>query len=190
MATVPTVNGVPVVMPPPDGYVVDFDNPQRNSVTEAYWLFGDSARGIMGTHSWEMPLTKFMLFLKALYQLPILYNPVQCGAKLSLLLVYRKLAPRRWYHVSVWLVGVVVVGSSVAVMFAAIFACTPVRSAWDLTITDGTCIDRPALYQATAILGAITDILVLAVPIPITITLQVSLKHKIIVLTAFGIGGV
>lgn len=36
----PTVNGVPVIMPPPEGYVVDFENPARNSVTEAYWLFG------------------------------------------------------------------------------------------------------------------------------------------------------
>jgi len=34
------VNGVPVALPPPPGYVVDFDNPARNSVTEAYWLFG------------------------------------------------------------------------------------------------------------------------------------------------------
>lgn len=34
------VNGVPVAIPPPEGYEVDFDNPQRNSVTEAYWLFG------------------------------------------------------------------------------------------------------------------------------------------------------
>ena len=40
MATLPTVNGVPVVMLPPEGYIVDFDNPQRNSVTEAYWIFG------------------------------------------------------------------------------------------------------------------------------------------------------
>ena len=33
------VDGVPVAMPPPEGYVVDFANPQRNSVTEAYWLY-------------------------------------------------------------------------------------------------------------------------------------------------------
>lgn len=38
-ATLPTVDGVPVIMPPPPGYVVDFENPQRNSVTEAYCLF-------------------------------------------------------------------------------------------------------------------------------------------------------
>ncbi len=143
----------------------------------------------MGTHSWEMPLDKFMLFLKALYQLPILYNPVQCGAKLALLLLYRRLAPQPWYKASVWITGFVVVGSSVGIMFAAIFACTPVRSAWDLSITDGHCIDRPALYQATAILGAVTDIMVLAVPIPIVVTLRVSLKQKVALITAFGIGG-
>ena len=34
------VDGVPVAMPPPEGYEVDFDNPQRNSVTAAYWLYG------------------------------------------------------------------------------------------------------------------------------------------------------
>lgn len=34
------VNGVPVAIPPPEGYKVNFDNPQRNSVTEAYWLYG------------------------------------------------------------------------------------------------------------------------------------------------------
>jgi hypothetical protein len=38
MASLPTVNGVPVVMPPPPGYVVDFENPQRNSEIEAYWM--------------------------------------------------------------------------------------------------------------------------------------------------------
>lgn len=32
----PVVNGVPVLLPPPDGYVVDFDNPQRRSVKASY----------------------------------------------------------------------------------------------------------------------------------------------------------
>lgn len=250
----PTVNGVPVIMPPPEGYVVDFENPARNSVTEAYWLFGvgnflallfmmqhlytkafirrrfqiedasliiawgcsialqsiivrmlpntqklisthtntshqgDFMRGIMGTHSWEMPVTKFLLFLRALYLLPILYNPVQCGAKLALLLLYRRLAPQLWYQITVYVVMFIVVGSSFAIMFAAIFPCNPVQSAWDISIP-GECIDRPALYQATAILGAITDLMVLAVPIPIVVKLHVPLKHKIALIGAFSVGG-
>lgn len=236
MATLPTVNGIPVIMPPPEGYVVDFDNPQRNSVTEAWWLFGvgnvlcllfmlqhvyvrmflrrqikledgclfmaygfslalqgiimrEFARGIMGTHSWEMPLDKFLLFLKALYMLPILYNPVQGGAKLALLLVYRRLAPQKWFAILVWTVIFIVVGSSTAIMFATIFPCKPVESAWNI-MTPGECIDRPALYQATAILGAITDLMVLAVPIPVVITLQIAPKQKIALIAAFSIGGV
>ncbi|KAL6363125.1 hypothetical protein LRP88_02531 [Fusarium phalaenopsidis] len=156
------VNGVPVAIPPPEGYEVDFDNPQRNSVTAAYWLFGvgnflallfmlqrayvrlviqktlrledaclgiayvfsvvlqtliirDFARGIMGTHGWEMPITKFAMFVRALYLLPILYNPVQCGAKMALLLVYRRLAPQMWFRISVWFTTFVVIGSSLAI---------------------------------------------------------------------------
>lgn len=33
------VNGVMTILPPPEGYVVDFDNPQRRLTTEAYALF-------------------------------------------------------------------------------------------------------------------------------------------------------
>lgn len=35
-----TVNGVLVAIPPPDGYVVDFENPQRRSVTATYTICG------------------------------------------------------------------------------------------------------------------------------------------------------
>ncbi|KAJ4263056.1 hypothetical protein NW762_006669 [Fusarium torreyae] len=213
------VNGVPVAIPPPEGYKVDFDNPQRNSVTEAYWLYGvgnvltilfiiqriyvkcwiqkniriedgDFIRGIMGTHAWEMPITKFALFARALYLLPILYNPVQCGAKLALLLVYRRLAPQKWFHVMVWFTGFVVVGSSIAITFVTIFPCKPVRAGWDITITEFKCIDRPAVYKATAVLGAITDAMVLAIPIPVVIPLQISKRQKIGLICFFCIGGV
>lgn len=36
----PTINGVEVLVDPPPGYIVDFDNPQRNGVPEAYYLAG------------------------------------------------------------------------------------------------------------------------------------------------------
>ncbi|KAG5805984.1 hypothetical protein H9Q74_009999 [Fusarium xylarioides] len=231
------VDGVPVAIPPPEGYNVDFDNPQRNSVTAAYWLYGvgnfltvlfiaqrvyvrsfihktvriedaclgvayvfsvvlqtlilrDFIRGIMGTHGWEMPITKFAQFARALYLLPILYNPVQCGAKMALLLVYRRLAPQKWFHFTIWATSFVEIGSSIAITFTTIFPCKPVRAGWDITITDKKCIDRPAVYQATAIMGAITDAMVLAVPIPVVIPLQISRRQKIGLICFFGVGGV
>lgn len=151
---------------------------------------GDFIRGVMGTHGWEMPITKFALFARALYLLPILYNPVQCGAKLALLLVYRRLAPLKWFQILIWITGFVVVGSSVAITFVTIFPCRPIRAGWDITITDAKCIDRPAVYQATAILGAITDAMVLAIPLPVVIRLKISWRQKVGLMCFFCIGGV
>ncbi|KAF4451156.1 hypothetical protein F53441_5855 [Fusarium austroafricanum] len=144
----------------------------------------------MGTHAWEMPITKFALFARALYLLPILYNPVQCGAKMSLLLVYRRLAPQKWFHFVVWATSFVVIGSSIAITFAAIFPCQPINAGWDIMIRNPKCIDRPSLYKATAILGAITDAMVLAVPIPVVIPLQIPKRQKIGLVCFFGVGGV
>lgn len=33
-------NGVITVIPPPEGYIVDFDNPTRQSNIAAYWVCG------------------------------------------------------------------------------------------------------------------------------------------------------
>lgn len=143
----------------------------------------------MGAHAWEMPITKFMRFTRALYLLPILYNPVQCGAKLCLLLLYRRLAPQRWFQCMVWAVVFVVVGSSVAILFATVFPCRPVAGAWDLSLSPITkCIDRPAVYQATAVLGAVTDLLVLAVPMPIVVGVRLPRRQKIGLIALFSIG--
>lgn len=35
-----TVNGVPVLRPPPEGYVVDFENPRQQYVIPMYCTFG------------------------------------------------------------------------------------------------------------------------------------------------------
>ncbi|ETS73770.1 hypothetical protein PFICI_14716 [Pestalotiopsis fici W106-1] len=231
------VNGVLVAMPPPDGYIVDFDHPQRNSDVAAYWIFGvgnalsllsilqrlyvrvfimkklqmddafllvayifsvvlqcliirDFARGIMGTHIWEMPITKFYQFLKDLYQLPILYNPIQCGAKLSLLLVYQRLAPLKWYKLTVWTTAAIIVISSTVLLFITIFPCQPVQAAWDLTITDYQCVNRQAVYKAQAIMGAITDAMVLLVPIPVVVSLHIPRRQKFGLVCFFGIGAI
>ncbi|KAH8662482.1 hypothetical protein BX600DRAFT_466439 [Xylariales sp. PMI_506] len=234
MATI--IDGIPVAMAPPPGYVVDFDNPKRNSVTAAYWLFGvgnlvtilfvaqrvyvrafvqrhilwedvclfvayvfsivlqvliilSFAGGFMGTHTWEMPLSQFEQFLRALYNLPILYNPVQGCAKMALLLVYYKLAPQLWYKCTVFIVMFIVVVSSLCLLFITIFICSPVSSAWDLSIS-GSCINRPAVYQATAIIGAITDAMVFAVPMPILVKLKIPVRQKIGLGCLFGVGAV
>ncbi|KAF7554389.1 hypothetical protein G7046_g6842 [Stylonectria norvegica] len=38
LAKMPVVNGVITVLPAPEGYIVDFDNPQRQAVPDAYYI--------------------------------------------------------------------------------------------------------------------------------------------------------
>lgn len=40
MRNFPTTNGVVTYSSPPEGYVVDFDNPQRRLHIQHYWVFG------------------------------------------------------------------------------------------------------------------------------------------------------
>lgn len=113
-----------------------------------------------------MPFYKFGWFLKALYQLPILYNPVQCGSKMALLLVYNRLTAEMWFRIPVWITILIVCGTAVILQFVTIFPCTPVHAAWDLSVIDHKCMDRTAIYKATAILGAASDAIVWAIPMP------------------------
>ncbi|KAL1978397.1 hypothetical protein VTN31DRAFT_1256 [Thermomyces dupontii] len=231
------VNGVPVAVPPPEGYEVDFDNPRRRLNVAGYcvvsigcflaftfllqrlyvqwyvrrklewediglivaWLFSIAVQATithgfagkyLGVHAWEIPLQKFKLFvLLDLYVNPIIYAPPTALAKLVLLMFYLKLGNQseifRW---SVFFVTFVNVGSNIGILFSAIFGCNPIRKGWDITVTDGTCINQPALYKATAALGFITDALIISLPVPMVLKLQMSRSRKFVVLFMFSIG--
>lgn len=79
-------------------------------------------------------------------------------------------------------------GSGFGIMFAIIFACNPIEKNWDVSITDGTCINRAGLYLATAIVNIISDIMCLILPIPIVLKLQVPRIQKLGIICMFGVG--
>lgn len=129
--------------------------------------------------------SKFNVYLN-----PIIYAPPTALSKLVLLMFYLKLGSQsKWFLWSVYAVIFINVGSNVGIFFSAIFSCSPIRMGWDITVTDGTCIDRPALFKATAALGVITDVLIISLPIPTILGLQMSRSKKIGVLLMFTLGG-
>lgn len=83
---------------------------------------------------------------------------------------------------------VVNIGSNTGIFFSSIFACSPIAAGWDITITDAKCIDRPALFQTTAALGVVTDVLIILIPIPMVIKLHMSRAKKVGLLVMFTIG--
>lgn len=89
---------------------------------------------------------------------------------------------------SIWVTIVIVVGYSIGIFFSLIFACNPIARSWDITIQEGSCINRPALYIATAVLGIVTDVMLLVLPLPLVIRLQVSIQQKLGLMLMFAIG--
>lgn len=82
----------------------------------------------------------------------------------------------------------VVLGYSFAIIFALIFPCRPVALNWDVEFTDGTCINRAAIYTATAAVNIATDLALLTLPIPMIVDLQMPRVQKLGLIVIFVVG--
>lgn len=118
----------------------------------------------------------------------ILYCPFLACAKFSLLFFYLRLSRLRWFRLCIYANMFLVVGYNIALVFPLIFTCTPFMKAYDITITEGTCIDRTPLYMATAVLNILTDIILLVLPIPMIVRLQMPKVQKVGLICIFGVG--
>ncbi|MCJ1270947.1 hypothetical protein MMC22_010846 [Lobaria immixta] len=89
---------------------------------------------------------------------------------------------------AIYIVGVIVIGYSAATIALLIFPCRPYARAWDATITTGSCINRPAVYVATAVSNIVTDLFILVIPIPMVIKLKIPMQQKIGLASMFAVG--
>ncbi|OLN96264.1 hypothetical protein CCHL11_04418 [Colletotrichum chlorophyti] len=231
----PVVNGIVTILSPPLGCVVDFDNPQRQAVPDAYyaaaigsflslllmsqrlytkaflvgrlqwddvflvlaWFTSIAtisfcthmfATGAGGVHGWEISVEKYNVFMMDVFLAAAIYTLCGSFAKVSLLIFYFRLSPQGWLKRSVWITLGIIIGYTIGIFFSLIFACDPVVMSWDVTITAGTCINRPSLYIATAAANIISDAILFALPIPIVIKLQIPRKQKIGLFFIFAVG--
>lgn len=118
----------------------------------------------------------------------VLYVPCLGMAKFSLLLFYHRLSNLRWLKTMSIIMMIVVLGYSFAIIFALIFPCNPIAKNWDVSITTGTCINRSAIYIATAAVNVATDLSLLLLPIPVVLKLQVPNFQKAGLIFIFTLG--
>ncbi|KAF3385389.1 hypothetical protein F1880_002741 [Penicillium rolfsii] len=136
----------------------------------------------LGKHMWDVPLADFMAqFPKLNLIAAIIYCAATGFTKVSVLVFYLRIFPSRSFHIAVWTIVFVAAGYSIASILANIFSCNPIAKSWDLTITTGTCMNRPVFYFANAGLGIFTDFATVAVPIPWLRRLQMPARQKIAV---------
>ncbi|KAH7209797.1 hypothetical protein DER44DRAFT_809455 [Fusarium oxysporum] len=217
MSAFPIVDGVTVAIPPPEGYVVNFDHPLQRHAIESYvisgigtalaflfffqylyvklWVLrkpdgetGSFILGVTGVHAWELPLEKFNEGNQLTFISPILYAVCTACSKMALALFYRRLSPQRWWKWSVYSVFFLVAGYNLAILLVILFGCTPFKKSWDLTILEGSCVDRGAVYICTAALGILSDLILLVMPLPMILQLQMPRRQKAGLVVLFVIG--
>jgi hypothetical protein len=118
----------------------------------------------------------------------ILFISMMAFAKISLCLFYRRLSDPRWFQMINWTTLAVVVSYTIAIILALVFACNPIEKSWDITIRKGQCINKGALYIATAAINAATDLILLLLPLPIISQLKLPTLQKVGVMLMFVVG--
>jgi hypothetical protein len=126
--------------------------------------------------------------IQGIFAAGIVYVPSLALAKASLIILYyRIVGQQRLYRFALYAIAAVVVGYSIAITFALIFACQPIAKAWNGAI-EGSCIDQNGLYAATAVTNTVTDVALIVVPIPVVVSLHMPLIQKIGLFFMFVIG--
>lgn len=109
--------------------------------------------------------------------------------KISILLLYRLLFPTPGIKLATKIIGAISVVWGVETSLVGIFSCTPVRAAWDVSVTERTCINMPAFFIANSTAHVLIDITILALPVRKVWGLKMSIQNKVVVSFMFLLGG-
>ncbi|KAK2012360.1 integral membrane protein [Colletotrichum eremochloae] len=144
--------------------------------------------GGMCAHVWEMTTSTFERYAFLTYIAAPVYMLCNGFTKLSLLTFYLRLSPQRWFRISVWISIVVVCLYTGIITMMMFFHCNPIRKAWDIKITEGSCLDAGIFYMATAVSNIISDIVLFILPLPTLFSLRMKMALKIGAAVLFAIG--
>lgn len=185
------------------------------SVGAQICLIAGNIAGCIGVHAWEIPIEKYGLYSRVSHPFlfcftsayvpeefslisqneqiilaaPLVYAPCCALTKISLCIFYSRLSPKKGFQVAVWTTIFVCAGAYTGVFFSLVFACKPIAASWNpLLLGTAVCVNRGAIYIATAVLGVVTDVVLITIPIPTIWGLQMPMKQKVGLIAIFGIG--
>ncbi|KAJ5266942.1 hypothetical protein N7478_009750 [Penicillium angulare] len=162
----------------------------KTLVMRKFWWDDDGYwHGGIGFHITELAPTTIIILEKVVLAAAIIYIPCLAFAKLALLMLYyRLLNTFTGWKYTLYVLAFIISGYSLALSLALIFACNPLQKGWDGTILRGSCINRPAVYLATAITNTVSDIVLILIPVKVVWGLRMRLIPKLGVAVIFGIG--
>ncbi|KAK1997952.1 integral membrane protein [Colletotrichum falcatum] len=156
-------------------------------ITQAI-MVSSIANGGMCTHVWEMTAATYERYALSSYIAAPVYMLCNGFTKLSLLTFYLRLNPQPWFRYSVWISIVVVCIYTGVITLMMVFLCNPIKKAWDINVTGGSCLDAGIFYMATAVSNIISDIVLFILPLPTLFGLRMKMALKIGAAVLFAIG--
>jgi hypothetical protein len=107
--------------------------------------------------------------------------------KASILLLYLRIMPQRFYRVSIYGLLAVVGLFAFSTVIAGIFQCIPVDKAWNKS-KPGHCYNLVDAWYSNAIFSITTDFLILFLPMHMVYKLQRARREKFLLYAVFGFG--
>lgn len=132
------------------------------------------------------------LHLKLAWISSILYFSLVSAAKLSILLLYRRLftgtSPASFLRFVTALATIIVL-FWIATTLATIFTCWPIQWSWISSLSPAPyCFNFNIFWFATGLIEALLDICLIVLPVRMVVKLQMSLKKRISLVAVFMLG--
>ncbi|EPS39076.1 hypothetical protein H072_7167 [Dactylellina haptotyla CBS 200.50] len=140
----------------------------------------------LGHHIWNQDLSdldKFKneigLFAKILNDgAGILYSFSLNLVKCSIVVLYIRVFPVKWFRFFLFGVGFILIASFLMTLFVVVFHCKPISASWDWTIPDAKCLNLMVFLQTMAGVNVTTDVILATAPIPMIWNLKMSRREK------------
>lgn len=143
-----------------------------------------------GVHQWDVPLGRVIEFAKLANTTEMLYSPAIFLAKLSILLMFRRLFDTAGTGKTHYLIHILI-WANLAFYFpylaATVFQCVPRARIWDPTLKGG-CINLQAAFIAASAINVVSDFSILLLPLYRISKLKIPTRRKMGVLAIFAVG--
>lgn len=127
-------------------------------------------------------------FGKTAYAWNVLYTTGYPIARISLVLLYRRVFIQTWVKGSCWFLVFCYAGYAIGSMVADLCAVFPVASVWNPDIKATSSINGKSLFLANCGFNIATDFILLALPLTVVWSMKSTRLHKIALSAIFCLG--
>ncbi|KAL6714542.1 hypothetical protein ACLMJK_007967 [Lecanora helva] len=143
-----------------------------------------------GVHKWDLTEPQVHQATKWFNVSSIVYAPAILSTKLAILLLYRNVfSPHRKgaFDLTIRVFIVFLCLFYLSTTIVKIWECNPRERIWNKSV-EGTCVNVPALLDASGICNTLTDIIILLMPIHVVWNLKTTYWKKVGVVLVFSVG--